>query len=164
MKISTFFGASEKHILHWEIFSENRFDTTNAFLDMSWSNGGRKIAPVSIEWLDSEISSVLCSKFPIFSLHKCCQVSQCIGITLRAEGLYESYGISSWGRSTFPGAEPPAGPPEITKSRGDITFPKIREIQKLGARGKPSTIVYRAGWLVEPFFVGAILKVRSPFM
>ena len=27
-------------------------------------------------------------------------------------------------------AEPPAGPPKLTKSLGEITFPKIREISK----------------------------------
>ena len=40
--------------------------------------------------------------------------------------LYKPYGIFDFGwRSTFPGAEPPAGPPKISKSLGETTFPKI---------------------------------------
>ena len=35
--------------------------------------------------------------------------------------------------------------------------------KKLGARGKPSTFAYRAGWLVEPshFFISNVIS-RSP--
>ena len=40
------------------------------------------------------------------------------------ERLYESYGVRRWGRSTFPGAEPPAGPPKLSNSLGESTFPK----------------------------------------
>jgi len=35
------------------------------------------------------------------------------------------------------------------------------ETQSLGARGKPSTIVYRAGWLVEPSFSSQLFGVQQ---
>ena len=44
--------------------------------------------------------------------------------TLRLERLYESYGIRPWGLSTWKGAEPPAGPPKLSNSLGESTFPK----------------------------------------
>ncbi len=80
---------------HWEILSGNRIDTKNVFLDRSWANEDRKIAPESIEYTDPEISSLLWSSFAIFSLAKLTSVSQCSGITLRAEGLYESFSVCS---------------------------------------------------------------------
>ena len=45
--------------------------------------------------------------------------------TLRLERLYESYGIRPWGRSTFPGASPPAGPPKIRNIEISCMHPKI---------------------------------------
>ena len=41
------------------------------------------------------------------------------------EKLYESYRISSVGCEALSRAEPPAGPPKITNSFGESTFPKI---------------------------------------
>ena len=40
----------------------------------------------------------------------------------------------------------------------------VKRIHRLGTRGKPSTIVYRAGWLVEPFFPNNMLNARQPFL
>jgi len=56
------------------------------------------------------------------------QISPAPVLLLEQERLYESYGISSWGRSTFPGAEPPAGPPKSSKPLGEITFPEKSSI------------------------------------
>ena len=74
-----------------EILPGNRIDTTNGFLDVSWRKDHREIGSESNEHTDSEISLVLCSTFAIFSLPKSTLNSQCTGITLRAEGLYESF-------------------------------------------------------------------------
>ena len=45
-------------MLHKEILSGNRIDTTNAFLDRSLADLHRKIAPESFLFTDPEISSL----------------------------------------------------------------------------------------------------------
>ena len=48
-EIFDFFRIIEKSFLHKNSAPGNRMDTTNAFLDRSWPNAGKKIGPVSIE-------------------------------------------------------------------------------------------------------------------
>ena len=83
----------------WVIFSQCKSITLRAeglyesFLDISWPKDHRKIAPEWNEFTDSEIYSLLWWTFAIFSLPKLSPNSHCSGITLRAEGLYESFVI-----------------------------------------------------------------------
>ena len=94
------------------------------FLDSSWPDLEGKIAPESIELTDFEISSFfgpICQDFwQAFLIW----IAPAPVLLLELERLYESCGIRPWGRSTFPGAEPPAGPPKFSKSLGESTFPK----------------------------------------
>ena len=55
--------------------------------------------------------------------------SPCNRITLRAEKALRVI-LLTLGGEALSRAEPPAGPPKITKSLGEITFPKIRENSK----------------------------------
>ena len=94
-----YFGGSQKKSLrHCGFLSRDRIEATNAFLDRSWHTLVGKIAPVSNEFTDSEISSFLWPIFQLLSLAKLSQISQCSGITLRAVRLYESYAYSYPGR------------------------------------------------------------------
>ena len=55
------FGVMKKPMRQYNFFYNAQTDTTGAFLDNSWANLGLKIAPESIEFTDSEISSFLWS-------------------------------------------------------------------------------------------------------
>ena len=57
---------------------------------MSWDDLAGEIIPEPIEHADPEIFSFLWSIFQLFSFTKLNPIAQCSGITLRAEGLYES--------------------------------------------------------------------------
>ena len=49
------FRCQKKYVLPEEIFSGNKNDTTNTFLDMSWPKEAQKIGPMSNEHTDFEI-------------------------------------------------------------------------------------------------------------
>ena len=85
----------------------------------------RKIAPRSIEFTDFEKSSFFRPKTKEFWQALLIWISPAAVLLLELERLYESCGIPSWGRSTFPGAEPPAGPPKLSKSLAESTFSKF---------------------------------------
>ena len=93
-KILSILESCKKSFPHCGFLSRDRIEATNAFLDRSWHTLVRKIAPVSNEFTDSEISSFLCPIFQLLSLTKLSQISQCSGITLRAVRLYESFPLS----------------------------------------------------------------------
>ena len=82
------------------------------FLDSSWPQLGRKIAPVTNEFMDSDKSSFFWTIYTSFWQAYLISISAAPVLLLERERLYESY-VHLLGRSTFPGAEPPAGPPKI---------------------------------------------------
>ena len=105
----------------------------HTFLDSSRPDLEGKIAPESIELTDFEISSFF---GPI--CQDCWQafliwISTAPVLLLDLERLYESYGIRPWGRSTFPGASPPAGPPKTRNIAVAFTFSKILSILEIEA-------------------------------
>ena len=64
-KILSILESRKKSLPHCGYLSRDRIEATNAFLDRSWHTLVRKIAPVSNEFTNSEISSFL---WPIFQL------------------------------------------------------------------------------------------------
>jgi len=53
------------------------------------------------------------------------QIPPAAVLLLEQEGLYESCERNIVGAKTRQGSEPPAGPPKLSKSLGESTFPKI---------------------------------------
>ena len=69
----------------------------------------------------------------LFGLALLNQISSAAVLLLELEKLYESYVIDPWGRSTFPGASPPAGPPKTRNIAVAFTFSKILSILEIEA-------------------------------
>ena len=77
------------------------------FLDRSWPDLGRKIAPMLNEFTDFEKSSFLWSTFPTFWLACWTSIFPAAVLLSELERLYESCNIlRSWGRSPFQGWAP----------------------------------------------------------
>jgi len=125
----------------------------NAFLDRSWPNEAGKIAPMSIELTDSEISSFLWTIYTNFWQAFLIWIVPAPALLSELERLYESCGMRTRGLSAFPALKPPAGPPKLDFTHGADDFSKILpkielQITNFDARGKPSTVFPR-GRLVE---------------
>ena len=84
---SLLLGVTKKSLRHCGFLSRDRIEATNAFLDRSSHTLVGKIAPVSNEFTDSEISSFL---WPIFQLLSLTKLSQTWGARETVNQVYRA--------------------------------------------------------------------------